>query len=137
MYLDASSVVKLVAEEDETEALRLFLGAAPRCVSSELIVTEAVRAVLRRAAAEPAGAGALARQLPEVTTGIDLRPVDRDILVAAGRLEPPAMRTLDAIHVATALQVSPLSAFVSYDRRQLAAAERAGLETASPGAAAG
>ena len=68
---------------------------------------------------------------------LDLRALDRELLERAGRVEPAALRTLDAIHLATALSFprAPAS-FVSYDRRQLDAARRAGLFTTSPGAEA-
>ena len=48
------------------------------------------------------------------------------------RCSPPALRALDAIHVAAAVDLSPIDAFVSYDERQSAAARLAGLRTAAP-----
>lgn len=53
--------------------------------------------------------------------------------MAAGALAEPALRTLDAVHVAAAVDLSPLDAFVSYDERQAAAARLAGLRTVRPG----
>jgi predicted nucleic acid-binding protein len=53
--------------------------------------------------------------------------------LAAGALAEPALRALDAIHVAAAVEASPLDAFVSYDVRQAAAARLAGLRTVHPG----
>ena len=60
-------------------------------------------------------------------------PLDRSLLVVAGALQEPALRALDAIHVAAAADVSPIDAFLSYDERQAAAARLAGLRTVAPG----
>ncbi len=62
-----------------------------------------------------------------------LLPVDRAILAAAGAIEEPTLRTLDAIHLAASIDLSPIDAFVSYDERQSAAARLAGLRTVCPG----
>ena len=64
---------------------------------------------------------------------VALLPVDRAILAAAGALEEPVLRALDAIHLAAAIDLSPIDAFVSYDERQSAAARLAGLRTVDPG----
>jgi predicted nucleic acid-binding protein len=58
--------------------------------------------------------------------------VDQALLAAAGALAEPALRSLDAIHVASAIDAAPLDAFVSYDVRQSAAARLAGLRTMAP-----
>jgi hypothetical protein len=69
----------------------------------------------------------------ELIDALALLPVDRALLAAAGALTEPALRALDAIHVAAAVDVSPLDGFVSYDERQSAAARLAGLRTVQPG----
>jgi predicted nucleic acid-binding protein len=69
----------------------------------------------------------------EILDAVALLPVDRPLLAAAGALEEPALRALDAIHLAAAIDLSPIDAFVSYDERQGAAARLAGLRTVSPG----
>jgi predicted nucleic acid-binding protein len=61
-----------------------------------------------------------------------LRPVDRPLLAAAGALGEPALRALDAIHVASAVGLQPIDTFVTYDERQAAAARLAGLRTIAP-----
>ncbi len=72
-----------------------------------------------------------------VIEGFELWSLTRQVLIRAGRLAPSTLGTLDAIHLATALSFPSVSAcFVSYDRRQLDAARRAGLSTVSPGAVA-
>jgi uncharacterized protein len=60
-------------------------------------------------------------------------PLDRPLLDVAGAFAEPALRALDAFHVATAVDASPLDAFVSYDERQAATARLAGLRTVRPG----
>jgi predicted nucleic acid-binding protein len=66
-------------------------------------------------------------------TRVALVEVDRRILAVAAALEPPGLRTLDAIHLATALAVrEDLEAVVTYDRRLAAAAERMHLEVSVP-----
>lgn len=54
-------------------------------------------------------------------------------MLAAGALAEPALRALDAIHVAAAIDLAPIDGFVTYDERQAAAARLAGLRTISPG----
>jgi uncharacterized protein len=132
-YLDASALVKLVHVEPESQALSRFLDGAD-LVSCELVLTEVPRAVRRTAVADPELPLAQVVQLAaEVLDTVALRPLDRDLLTVAGALSEPALRALDAIHVAAAVDVSPVDAFVSYDIRQSAAARLAGLRTIVPG----
>jgi len=132
VYLEASSVVKLIVQEAESDPLRGFLANVRRPVSSELSLAEAARAVQRRMVG--GRAGHVGRRFAEVFGQVHLRALDRDLLAYAGWLKPEALRTLDAIHLATALSLpQPRTTFVSYDHRQLAAARQAGLATVSPG----
>lgn len=103
-------------------------------VSSEIVLAESARAVRRRASVRRDQESSLFGRLREVIGGLTLVELDRELLVNAGRLEPPSLRTIDAIHVAAALAFPTGVSFVSYDRRQLAAARGVGLPTASPGA---
>lgn len=135
-YLDTSALVKLVREERESDALVVFLSDAD-IVSSELVLAELPRAIRRAVADDPKlSLDELIEQASEVLDAIATVPVDDAILVAAGGLPEPALRTLDAIHVATALTLSPVDGFVSYDERQSAAARLAGLRTLTPSAPA-
>ncbi len=70
----------------------------------------------------------------EIIDTIGLLPLDRALLLAAGALSEPALRALDAIHVAAAVDLAPLDAFVTYDERQAATARLAGFRTMAPGA---
>jgi len=132
-YADASALVKLVREEVESDALRSYLAGAD-VVSSELILTEIPRAVHRAASHDPAFPVALLLQRAgELIDAVALRPLDRALLAGAGALAEPALRALDAIHVASAVDLHPIEAFVTYDERQAAAARLAGLRTMAPG----
>jgi predicted nucleic acid-binding protein len=132
-YADASALVKLVRDEPESGALRTFLADAD-IVSSELVLTEVPRAI-RRAAADDArlALDVLMERAGDTLDGVALLPLDRALLLAAGALAEPALRALDAIHVASAVDLWPLDGFVTYDERQAAAARLAGLRTMSPG----
>jgi predicted nucleic acid-binding protein len=132
-YTDASALVKLVREESETAALGTFLAGAD-IVSSELVLTEVPRAVHRAAADAPAlPLDALMARADDVLQTLALFPIDRALLLAAGALAEPMLSALDAIHIASAVAVLPIDAFVTYDDRQAAAARLAGLRTVAPG----
>ena len=134
-YADASALVKLVRDEAESEALRTYLSDAD-LVSSELVLTEIPRAVRRAAAVDPElPLELLLDRIGELVDAIALSPLDRALLAGAGSLAEPALRALDAIHVATAVDLHPIDAFVTYDERQAAAARLAGLRTTAPGCA--
>jgi predicted nucleic acid-binding protein len=127
-YLDASALVKLVLLEPETGALRRHVAAAERRTSSAISIVEVNRAA-RVGDPHPATL-AEARRILEETY---LVGPDRALLDQAAELASRQLRTLDAIHLATALVVEP-DEFVAYDPRLLDAAEAAGLTVASPGA---
>lgn len=133
-YADASALVKLVRDEPESRPLRTFLGDAD-LVSCELVLTEIPRAIQRAVADDPRLAlDVLMARGGELLDTLGLLPLDRALLLAAGALAEPALRALDAIHVAAAIHMAPLDGFVSYDERQAAAARLAGVRTFSPGA---
>jgi uncharacterized protein len=126
-------LVKLVREEAESGALRTYLDGAD-LISSELILTEIPRAVRRAVAQDPAlPLDLLLERTGELIDALALCPLDRPLLEGAGALAEPALRALDAIHVASAVALDPIKAFVTYDERQAAAARLAGLRTMSPG----
>jgi uncharacterized protein len=132
-YADTSALVKLVGNEPQSHALRVFIADAD-LVSSDLALTEIPRAVRRAAGDDPdLPLDLLLERAGALLEAIALRPVDRPLLLAAGALDEPALRTLDAIHVASALDLHPVNAFVTYDERQAAAARLAGLRTVAPG----
>lgn len=134
-YADASALVKLVRDETESRALRTYFAGAD-LVSSELILTEVPRAVHRAAAQDPdLSRDLLLERVGRLVDAVALLPIDRALLVGAGALAESALRSLDAIHIASAAAVSPVDAFVTYDERQAAVARLAGFRTMAPGRA--
>lgn len=125
-YVDSSAIVKLAVAEPESVALRRHLRRRRPLVSSALARTEVLRALL------PAGAAAVASGR-SVLGDIELARVNDRVLAAAATLEPADLRTLDAIHLATAQRFgAELAQLVTYDDRMLAAAARLGIRTAAP-----
>lgn len=129
LYLDSSALVKLVLPESETEALLEALREWPDRVSSEIASVEVPRAA-RRASDDRA----VHRRAAQVIAGVHLLRLGDAVLQRAASLGPPELRTLDALHLSSALHVcDELGAFVAYDRALCAAAAAAGLETIQPG----
>lgn len=126
-YLDTSALVKLVVEEPETEALRGWLAETDgEWVSSDLTRTELLPAV-RRVVPERL---VLARQVLDAITLVDLRT---STFEEAARLDPPHLRTLDALHLAAALDLGDdLQDVVTYDERLAEAATGNGIATIAP-----
>ena len=128
VYLDSSALVKLVVREAESVTLRRHLRRRRRVwVSSALARTEVLRALM--------GAGADAVQTGrEILARCDLIRVNDRVLNAAGSLEPNELRSLDAIHLATArLLGDDLLELVTYDDRMSDAARLLGHRVTSPG----
>ena len=118
--------MKLVAGEPEETALRAELRRWDAHVASELLAVEVLRACARY------GDDALGRATVALDS-ISLIPVDREVIRAAAALQPTELRSLDAIHLATALSLGDdLGVVVAYDRRLVAAARAEGLAVASP-----
>jgi predicted nucleic acid-binding protein len=125
-YLDASAFVKLVQNEPESAALDAALEAWPRKSSSALLEVEGPRAARRTSPLAHDAARAL-------LGGIELLEIDADIRRAAADLSDPGVRTLDAIHLATALSLGDrCGAFFAYDDRVIAAARAHGLTVTVP-----
>ena len=128
IYLDSAAVVKLAHPEPESPALRRWLNdrAETGWISSVLTEIESFRALARYVP------DAVSR-LPAVLDQIDLIDLDPRIRILARTATPAAVRSLDAIHLGTALHSRPgLTSFVTYDKRLLDAARAAGLPVASP-----
>jgi uncharacterized protein len=99
------------------------------------VLTEVPRVVRRAAARDPSVAlDTLIDRAGELIDAVALLPLDRGLLAAAGELAEPALRTLDAIHLAAAVALMPIDTVVSHDERQSAAGRLAGLRTIAPGA---
>jgi predicted nucleic acid-binding protein len=125
-YLDSSAIVKLVVAEPESAALRRYLRRRRPVVSSALARTEVIRALAFE------GEEGLSRGRA-VLARIDLLRVNDRVLDAAGLLGPAEVRSLDAIHLATAQQLgSDLGQIVTYDARMTEAARHLELRAAAP-----
>ncbi len=126
-YLDSSALAKLVIREAESHALRTFLKRSEMMLSSAIAETELLRAA-RRISDQTVKAA------PRVLSVVALMEVSREILSSASLLEPASLRTLDSIHLATALELADeLDSFVTYDFKLAEAARSAGLPVAQPG----
>jgi uncharacterized protein len=128
IYLDSAAVVKLVHAESESQALRdwLYERADSGWTSSVLVEIESSRALARYAPA------AVVRLHP-VLDLIDMVDLDASVRILAQTVKPATVRSLDAIHLATALRIrSRLTSFVTYDKRLADAAREAGLPVDAP-----
>jgi uncharacterized protein len=126
-YLDSSAFVKLVVAEPESAALRRVIARWPQHASSTLLRTETIRALRRSGNMRNIPA---ARRL---LRAVRMVRIDEPLLDRAADLEPGELRTLDAIHLAAALEIGPdLGLIVAYDIRFTAAAEAYGLAVESP-----
>ncbi|OBA69473.1 twitching motility protein PilT [Mycobacterium sp. 1554424.7] len=129
IYLDTSAIVKLVAAEKESEGLIDWLNDRP----DEDLATSAIGHIELIRAAARVGPATVARARSVAST-IDTLVLTDAIAAAAAIVPPTDLRTLDAIHLATAhANRRSLTALCAYDRRLIEAAVSHGLATASPG----
>lgn len=130
IYLDTSALAKLIVDEVESDALAAWLDerAGDVLCTSSIARVELLRAARRRSAETVPAALALLAE-------IALSPLDAPVLEIAALLEPATLRSLDAVHLASATTLGSGTTFVAYDGRLLATARGVGLQTAAPGAA--
>ena len=129
IYLDSSALLKLLHEEPESAALADWLTgqAGSPLLSSELANVEVIRGCRRINPDALSEARAL-------LAGLDLIPLAGAVIAEAANVGETTLRSLDAIHLASALSIrSDLSAFVVYDHRLSEAASAAGLQPLAPG----
>lgn len=126
-YLDASAIVKLVVAEPETAALERDAADRTALLSSRLSATEVVRAARRQPHRR------VLQQAEEVLESFVFLEVTPAILQRAAVLDPADLRTLDAIHLATALSLGLADLdFLTYDDRLARAARAQGLSVLEP-----
>lgn len=133
IYLDAAALVKMVRAEPESVDLVKWLNEHPDAslVSSALVEVEVPRALRRSAPQALSG-------VPSALSRLYRVEIDATIRATAAAYEDTSLRSLDAIHLATAQVLAgrsnaQMEAFVTYDKRLLAVAHAAGLPIASPG----
>ena len=128
LYLDSSAIVKLVVPERGSAELVAEIEEDPDVSSSEIALTEVVRAIGR--------VGGPVDRAEAVVRSLALVPLDRTILSEAASLRPSTLRSLDAVHLASALSLQyDVSIFLTYDARLAKAASAAELVVRAPGAA--
>lgn len=125
-YLDTSAFLKLIVDEQSSTALRTWTSTHDRLWSSQLLRTEALRAAqhleLDVGSIEEA-LESISLVLPTVGT-----------YASAGHLQPRGLRSLDALHLASALEIgADLDGIVVYDQRLSLAAQEMSIEVVSPG----
>jgi predicted nucleic acid-binding protein len=131
IYLDSSAIVKLIKVEAESPALRDWLnGRDEPPVTSVLAEVEVPRALRRFGPSHLAA-------MPSILAQISRINMDSSVRATAAAYLPDALRSLDAIHLATAEVLvasgKTVSAFVTYDKRQAAAVEAVGFDVRTPG----
>ena len=127
VYLDASAIVKLVKVEPESAALRRMLATETEHVSSALARVEVLRAMRRIGAGQEN-----LRTARSVLDRIALIAMDEPLLRAASELGLAGLRSLAAIHLATALSLPVRAPVVTYDLRLSDSAKAAGLRVVAP-----
>ncbi|MEV8374070.1 type II toxin-antitoxin system VapC family toxin [Kribbella sp. NPDC056861] len=132
IYVDSSALIKRVVAEAESDALVEFLdehySRTDLLASSSLAWVEVSRVVLARVkSADDAG-----ELIEGAMSGIDERPMSADVISVARRIEPLILRSLDAIHLATAVLIDA-DLVVTYDDRLADACRRNALAVAMPG----
>jgi len=132
IYVDTSALVKLIRTEEESDRLADWLDRRTeiRWITSSLTEFELPRAIIRAAALEGLSA------VPSVLARLDKFEIDPVIRSTAAAYQDSALRSLDAIHLATAqvaASAASLTAFVTYDRRLREAACDLGMTTVAPG----
>jgi uncharacterized protein len=127
LYLDTSAIVKLVIEEPDTSAVEGAIAHCEAAFSSRLAVVECFRAIAR------VSNHTVLATTAEIFEALVLHEVSDAVLERAAALTPSSLRSLDAIHLATALLLDQSDlAFVTYDAKLAQAAKSQGLWVVQP-----
>ena len=125
-YLDTSAFLKLITTERESDAMREWFSSHDSVWSSQLLHTEALRAGSRL--------GIDADVIEDALETVSLVMPSATTFFVAGQLPSPSLRSLGALHLATAMEIGDgLEAVVAYDERLADAARAASLEVIVPG----
>ena len=126
VYVDTSAVGRVLLGEPDAAAVLRELAAFDQHIASRLMRIELRRLALRADALDAAN---------QLLAGVALIPLDDPVLTASETLPPPAVATLDAIHLATALRLADagvLETVMTYDHRLADGARHHGLQVLTP-----
>jgi uncharacterized protein len=126
VYIDTSVLGRVLLDEPDKQAIQRDLAKFDKRVASRLLRVELRRVGLRRE---------LLDRVNTLVADVSLIPIDNQVLTAAETLAPPAVGTLDAIHLATAVRLSregKLDALMTYDKQLADGAREHGLAILSP-----
>lgn len=129
IYLDTSALVSLADSDSRAPSLRAWLdeNRAEHFVTSILTTVELPRALHKNGHTTPID------EAEELLTGIEIIPLGEKELVLAARIPDKFLRSMDALHIASAHRLRPnLHTFVTYDLK-VAQVMRTEMEVASPG----
>ena len=127
LYLDTSVLGRVLLDEPDTAAIRSELARFERHISSRLLRVELRRLGLLKD---------MLKAVDELLSGNVLIPIDETILTAAETMAPSVVRTLDAIHLATAVRLAgagQLDALMTYDKQLAHGAREHGITVLSAG----
>ncbi|HEV7769415.1 MAG TPA: type II toxin-antitoxin system VapC family toxin [Solirubrobacterales bacterium] len=126
-YVDTSAFLKLLGSEPESALVVEAIDSTwPHLVASEILAVESFRAALLLGGEAPA-------EVTRLLNLVALQPLSREIRDSACRIAPPRLRTLDAIHLATAISLDRrIGAIFTYDKRLAEASADAGLQVLAP-----
>lgn len=129
-YIDTSALIKTLVDEAESDALSRWLQYHQQLAACDITRVEAARAIR---ASTPEALPLLRVLMGELV----MIRLDDNIYETAATLDPPSLRSLDAIHLASALSIgADLAGILTYDARMTRGARSLGLHVESPGAPA-
>ena len=129
LYLDTSAVGRVLLAEPDSEAILAEVGRFERRMASRLLAVELRRLALRHRLRDAAD---------RLLAAISLLPLSEATLAAAGSIEPASVATLDAIHLAAAVELFDadlIDTVLTYDERLAEGAGHHGLTVLAPSAA--
>ena len=125
LYVDSSAFLKLLVDETESDALEAYTRGTA-LVTSVITLIELDRSIRRNKSG-------LQISIGDLFEGVEIRGLDDAVVASAGTLEPVSLRSLDAIHLASALDLrTELDGFVTYDARLAEAARAHRLPVVAP-----
>ena len=136
VYFDSSALIKRSVQEAESDAVEAafdrYVAEDAVIISSSLAWVEVSRALRTRLDSGLYGEDEILEAVEGALAGVAERLITGEVIGLARRVAPPLLRTLDAIHLATAIMLD-VDEVVVYDDRLIDACRSNGLTTAMPG----